>query len=312
MPRLVVIGDSLAFQGPAGPVPLADDRLYPNVLADALWAGTGQHVETAVVARAGWGMRDVWLALQKDVHLQQQLLIGADAVVLGAGSLDTLPVGVPEALLATLPYLRPMSLRRRVRRGLARAHPTLVRLTAGRMRHTPLEVYRHCWRKTIGALRLFAPDAALCAVLPPLHIGTYYAGDTRHHRPTWTATRELAAELDVPVVDLAALGRPWLHRLNPDGLHWAWEVHHEVGRALAGVLLPQLAARAVAGGPLSRSGSGRNLDAQEVRQVRDGLLGPPVHERRHADGFRGLDVAARSSTNTHCVGSRPRRSAASR
>ena len=247
MHRLAVIADSLSFHGPQGPLPLSDSRLYPNRVAAALEAATGQSWDTQVVARAGWGVREVWLALQKDVHLQQQVLMGADAVVFGAGSADCLPVGLPRGLLAGLPFVRPTPLRRALRRRIDRVHPQLVRVTGGRLRYTPLDVYRHGWRKSIEAVRLFTSDAPLCAVLPALHRGPYYAGIERHQPEIYRATAELGAQLDVALVDLAQAGRPYLDRLNPDGLHWSFEQHAAVAAAMVEALLPQLR-------PASRSG----------------------------------------------------------
>lgn len=237
MARLVVLGDSLTFHCDTGPVPLTEPRLWPNLLANELQRRTGERWEAVVVARAGWSVRDSWLALQKDVHLQQQVLIGAGAVVMAVGSTDQLPVGVPRVVNAALPYVRPTPMRRRLRRALDAAHPHLVGATRGALVWTPPEVYAHCWRKTIGGLRLFAPDAALCAVLPGIHVGRYYGGGNNPHHERYAAlTARLAAEAEVPVVDLAALTRPWLHRLNPDGLHWPYGLHADVAAAMAAAL----------------------------------------------------------------------------
>jgi hypothetical protein len=240
MPRLVVLADSLCFHGPEGPLPLADPRLYPNLLADELAKETGRAWSVDVVAQAGWGVREAWLALQRDVHLQQQVLAGADAVVLGLGSSDTLSVGVPRPVMAALQFLRPTPLRRRLRRGIDRHHHRLVRATAGRLRYTPPSVYRHCWRKSVEALRLFAPGAALCAVEPAIHDSRYYGRVHPHHADGLAATRELAGALDVPLVDLPGILRAHLDDLNPDGIHWPFEVHEEVAAAMAKALLPGL------------------------------------------------------------------------
>jgi diglucosylglycerate octanoyltransferase len=240
MPRLVVLADSLSFHGPEGPLPLADPRLYPNLLAADLSAGTGEPWHVSVVAQAGWGVREAWLALQRDVHLQQQVLLHADAVVLGLGSSDSLSTGVPRPVMAALHFLRPTGLRRRIRRSIDRHHHVLIALTGARVRYTPPSVYRHGWRKTVEALRLFAPEAALCAVSPAIHDGRYYA----HRHPFLerfaTETRSLAADLDVPLVDLAATLRPHLADFNPDGIHWSFPAHVDVARAMAAQLLPQL------------------------------------------------------------------------
>lgn len=244
MPRLVVLADSLSFHGPDGPLPLADPRLYPNLLAAQLPRTSGSEAwEITVVAQAGWGVREAWLALQRDVHLQQQVLDGADAVVLGLGSSDSLSTGVPRPLMATLHFLRPTPLRRRVRRAIDRNHHHLVRITGARVRYTPVTVYRHGWRKTIEALRLFAPDAALCAVTPAIHDGRYYAHRHPFHERFEAETRALGAALDVPLADLPSALRPHLAGFNPDGIHWSFPAHAAVAEAMAAQLLPQLRAR---------------------------------------------------------------------
>jgi diglucosylglycerate octanoyltransferase len=248
MRHLVVLADSLSFHGPDGPLPLADARLYPNLVADALAAATGEPWRASVVAQAGWGVRELWLALQRDVHLQQQVLLGADAVVLGLGSSDWLSVGVPRPAMALLHFVRPTTVRRRLRRGIDRNHHHLVRLTGARLRYTPTSVYRHGWRKCVEALRLFAPDAALCAVEPAIHVGGYYALAHPFHAEGVRVTRELAAALEVPLVDLPALLQPHLGSLNVDGIHWSFAAHADVARAMAATLLPQLEAGAAATG----------------------------------------------------------------
>ncbi len=101
-------------------------------------------------------------------------------------------------------------------------------------------MYRHAWSKSVDALRLFTGNAPLCAVLPAVHRGAYYAGSMRHHPQVRAVTKALAAQRGVPLVDLAALERPFLDRLNPDGLHWPFELHTVVADAMAAVLLAQL------------------------------------------------------------------------
>jgi lysophospholipase L1-like esterase len=241
MARLVVVGDSLAFHGPEGPVPVGDPRLYPNRAAVRLGLLTGVEWSVQLVARAGWSLREAWLAVAKDVHLRQQLLPDADAVVLAVGTTDCLPVGIPRALMAGLPYLRPSGVRRRVRRGLHRAHPWLVRATRARMRWTPAAVCQRCWRETAWALRALAPGAALCATLPALHAHPYFGRSLRHQPALAAELRDLADELDIPWVDVAGLMAPWMDQLNPDGMHWPFELHAAVGAELAAALAPELA-----------------------------------------------------------------------
>lgn len=223
-------------------MPLSDPRVYPNVLGDRLGELTGHVWAVDVWARAGWGVRELWLALQKDVHLQQQLLMHADAVVLGMGNADQLSVGVPRWFVMALPYLRPTGLRRRLRRKIDHVHPSLVRLTGGRMRYTPPAVIRHNWTKSVDAIRLFAgADVPLVAVLPADHRTTYYGGMRTHHDRVHRVFAELCAAKHVAPVDLAALTRDRLDELNIDGAHWSWPIHADVGNAMAEALMPALA-----------------------------------------------------------------------
>ena len=240
----MVLADSLSFHGPEGPLPLADERLYPNLLGRRLDAETGEIWSVEVWARAGWGVRELWLALQKDVHLQQQLLTGADAVVLAVGNADQLSVAVPRWVMMALPYLRPTSLRREIRRRIDHLHPAATRLSRGVWRYTPPGVIAHCFTKSVDAIRLFAgEDVPLVAVLPPFHRTTYFGEVTRHHASTHALFAELAAARGVETVDLAALTRDRLGELNVDGAHWGWAIHADVAAGMAEALVPQLGAR---------------------------------------------------------------------
>jgi hypothetical protein len=181
------------------------------------------------------------LALQKDVHLQQQLLMQADAVVLAVGSADQLSVAVPRWVMMALPYLRPTSVRREIRRRIDHVHPRLTLLTRGRFPYTPPEVIEHCWNKSVDAIRLFAgEDIPLVAVLPPYHQTVYYGGVTRHHDRTHRLMAGLGHERDVAMVDLAGFTRNRLDELNTDGAHWSWQIHQDVGGAMADSLAPQI------------------------------------------------------------------------
>ena len=199
-------------------------------------------VELSVTIPAQPGVsQELWLALQKDVHLQQQLLMEADAVVIGMGSADSLSVAVPRWVMMALPYLRPKGLRREVRRRIAHLHPSLTRVTGGVMRYTPPDVISHAFTKSVDAVRLFAgPEVPLVAVLPPWHRTVYYGGLTTHHERVHALLGRLAAEKGVDVVDLAALTRHRLDELNVDGAHWGWDIHRDVGTAMARSLAAQL------------------------------------------------------------------------
>ena len=236
-----MLSDSLSFHGPEGPVPLSEPRTYPNVMGVQLDGVTGRPWAVDVWGRAGWGVRELWLALQKDVHLQQQLLMGADAVVIGMGSADQLSVAVPRWTMMALPYLRPKRLRREVRRRIDHLHPAATRLTRGAFRFTPPDVIAHCFTKSVDAIRLFAgDDVPLVAMLPAMHRTTYYGGMTTHHERVHRQFADLAESKGVAAVDLAALTRDRLGELNRDGAHWSWDIHADVGAALARALRAQM------------------------------------------------------------------------
>ena len=81
--RLVVIGDSTSFTDDVGPKLPGDKALYPSVLAARLEAEIGRPVSVNVLARAGTDVREAWRLVLKDRHAQFEVLMGADAVVLG-------------------------------------------------------------------------------------------------------------------------------------------------------------------------------------------------------------------------------------
>ncbi len=97
---LLVVADSPAFHGPERPEPADEPRLWPNVAAAAL----GGRAE--LVAGFGWSARDAWWALTRDPRVWA-LLPRIDALVLGVGSMDTLPSPLPTPLREGLRYVRP-------------------------------------------------------------------------------------------------------------------------------------------------------------------------------------------------------------
>ena len=121
--RVLVLGDSTAFTDASGPQLPDAAHLYPGVLKRALTAALEATVEVTVVASPGATVREAYRAVTKDRHVQFDLLAGADALVVAIGSFDHAPAGVPPSVQALLPYLRPLWLRRRVRRGLHAAYP---------------------------------------------------------------------------------------------------------------------------------------------------------------------------------------------
>ena len=70
-------------------------------------------------------------------------------------------------------------------------------------------------------------------VLPPPHAAPLYGKVTAGHAPAVAAARAWGRREGVPMIDLPALVGPHLGAFNPDGIHWGWDAHAAVGRALA-------------------------------------------------------------------------------
>ncbi|MBI1378616.1 MAG: SGNH/GDSL hydrolase family protein [Frankiales bacterium] len=234
--HVLVLADSLAFHGPDGPQPPGDPRLYPNVLAASL-AGPGDEVRADVVARIGWTARDAWWALTKDPRVWGELVPRADAVVLGVGGMDALPASVPTFLREGIPYVRPGSLRRGVRRAYAATSPRVIRLLDGRVRQLPQAATDHYLRRVVEGIAHYRPGLPSVLLGPSPYAAATYPSD-RGHAPAAAAARRWAAAHGTGLVDPDPLVLPALRdgSANPDGLHWAWSTHEAVGRALAAEL----------------------------------------------------------------------------
>lgn len=241
--RLVVLGDSLAFTDDRGPQLPSDPALYPNVAARRLGELTGREVEVTVLAVAGASIRDAWRVVSKDRHAQFDVLGRADAVVVGVGSYDHLPVGVPRALEVLVPYVRSGWLRRRVRRVLHASHPHLVRATAGRMRLTPQREFERLYRLVLQQVRGLRGGVAAVALAPVGQRSDHYARRNPHLDRGDRVQRAIAAEQGLPVVPTRELVAPFVDRLNVDGIHWPAEAHAAVGTAVAEALVEQVLGR---------------------------------------------------------------------
>ncbi|MEV1291583.1 diglucosylglycerate octanoyltransferase [Pseudonocardia sp. NPDC049635] len=236
MPDLLVVADSLAFHGPDRPYPADEARLWPNVAAGHLGGGV------ELVARAGWTARHAWAAITGDPRVWAALP-RVDAVVLGVSGMDSLPSPLPTALRELIPVLRPPSLRRLVRSGYRRAQPllapALARLPGGGPATLPPRLtvqYLERCRAGVHALR---PELPVVAMLPSVHRAADYGLAHPHRAATEAAIRAWAAAAPaVSLLDVASLVAA--HVLgghgNPDGMHWGWAAHRDVGTALAAVV----------------------------------------------------------------------------
>lgn len=232
MRHVLVIADSLAFHGPAQPELLTHPDLYPNVLGRELG------VDVDVIARLGMTAREAWWALSKDPYVYSVLLPRADAVVLAVGNTDQLPASIPTYLRDGIAYLRPGWVRRHARRAYHRAHPYVVRATGGRLRVLPQRATDHYLTRCVEALRYYRPALPIVGVVPPPHTADYHGRVSRPHAAAIAAAQAWGERVGVPLVDLNAIVRPHLgtERMNPDGMHWGWELHQEVGKAIAAAL----------------------------------------------------------------------------
>ena len=235
-PTLLVLADSLAFHGPERGEPADDPRLWPNVAAAEL------HGQAELVAGIGWTARHAWHALTHDPRVWA-VMPRVDALVLGVGGMDTLPSPLPTALRELIPVLRPDGLRHVVRTGYRRLQPTLARGFArmlpggGPVALPPHLTVRHL-EQCRAAVLAIRPGIPVVAILPPVHRAADYANVHAGRPAAERATRTWAAAHGVALLDLKALVGDHVvaGHGNPDGMHWGWSAHIDVGRACADLL----------------------------------------------------------------------------
>lgn len=234
-PVLLVLADSLAFHGPKRAEPANEPRLWPNVAAAALGG------QAEMLAGYGWTARHAWQALTHDPRVWS-VMPRVDALVLGVGGMDTLPSPLPTALRELIPSLRPPPLRRAVRSGYLAVQPRLSRALARLPGGGPVALpprltvhYLEACRRAVTAIR---PGIPVVALLPSVHRSPAYAGVHAGRPAAERATRAWAARSGVTTLDLRAV--VGAHVMsgdgNPDGIHFGWSGHDQVGSALAALL----------------------------------------------------------------------------
>ena len=240
--RVAVIGDSTAFTDATGPLPPDADVLWPNVMARALREDTGREVAVTVWARPGVDALAAWQALTKDRHLMFDVVGPADVVVVGVGSFDHAPAGLPPVLDALVPHLRPAGLRRRLRSAIRRAHPHVVRLRGGRGLRTPAADFARRYGDVLAQARGLTMGRAVCVALGPTSHRARHHGGT-HPRRAESEARQLALARAHGYRAIAVWEHvePFADRLNVDGVHWPAEAHDAVGRAAAAAIVEALA-----------------------------------------------------------------------
>ena len=233
MTTLLVFGDSLSFHGPDGPYPADDPRLWPNLAAAALGG------DTELFAGFGWTARDAYWSLVGDPRVWP-VLPRASVLVLGVGGMDSLPSPLPTYLREGIRYLRSDTVRRRVRSTYLRAVPALARVSR-RVALPPAQTVRYL-DKTLTAVRALRPDIPAVAALPSVHRAAGYGGVHHGRAATASALRGWSAASGVPLLDLSeVVGDHVLSgQGNPDGIHWGWTGHEQVGKAFAELIGPLL------------------------------------------------------------------------
>lgn len=228
--HLLVFADSLAFHGPATVEQPSHPKLWPNVAAAAL----GDDVGVDLVARLGYTARDGWWALTKDPVVWGTYLPRATGVVLALGQMDQLPAALPTWLRESIPFVRPGSVRRRVRAGYLRAAPRLIRATDGRLTQLSPRATSHYLARMVTGLRIIRPDLPIIRLLPAPWDSALYPAQ-RSHPVALAEARRWCDQHRVAGVELDDLVLPGPN--NPDGLHWGWATHERVGAAAATTVL---------------------------------------------------------------------------
>lgn len=228
-PVLLVIADSLSYYGPKGGLPADHPRIWPNLVAAELdW-------DVELVARIGWTCRDAYWALIGDPRVWAAVP-RAGAVVFAVGGMDSLPSPLPTALRELIRYLRPSGLRRVVRSAYQWYQPRAAKL--GRPVALPPAVsvdYLEQCRTALGQLR---PELPVVAVLPSVHDCAAYGRVHSGREPAVRALQAWSARTRVPLVDLKAAVHDNIFSgdANPDGIHWGWDGHTEVAKAMVKTL----------------------------------------------------------------------------
>ena len=241
MPHLLLFADSLSFHGPQHAVPPTDPRLYANIAAAQL----GPDWRVDLLARPGWTARDGWWALTKDPVAWGVYLPRASAVVLALGQMDQLPAALPTWLRESMPYIRPGGLRRGVRSTYRRAAPHVIRGTGGRLPQLSVGATSHYLSRMAAGIRHYRPDVPIVRLLPAPYDATIYPSQ-RHHADAVGAARRWCHRERVTGIDLDPVIGAHLaagHN-NPDGMHWGWQAHRDVGRLLGEALAAGLGAAA--------------------------------------------------------------------
>jgi hypothetical protein len=174
--------------------------------------------------------------MTRDPYVYSVLLPRADAVLLAVGGMDYLPTVVPTWLREGIRYLRPPAVRKSVRTLYHRVQPLAAPVTPWRA--LPQRLTDSYLDRCVGGVRYFHPGVPVLGIIPPEHRAPAYGGVPRGQRAAAAAAAAWGTRHAAPMLDLAALVGPHLAagRSNPDGMHFGWEAHADIGAALAGLV----------------------------------------------------------------------------
>jgi lysophospholipase L1-like esterase len=239
--RVAVIGDSTAFSDGVGPQLPDHPDLWPNALTRTLQARLSRPVHLTVWARPGTDALAAWQALTKDRHVMFDVVGPADVVVVGVGSLDHAPAGLPPIVDVVLPHVRPAGLRRRLRRVVRAMHPVIVRIRRSRGVRTPVKEFARRYGLLLDQARGLTMGRAVCVALGPTSHRARHHGSTHPRREESERRQlELARGRGWTTVPVWELVEPHVDRLNPDGVHWPAAAHAAIGAAVADAVVEQL------------------------------------------------------------------------
>ena len=102
--------------------------------------------------------------------------------------------------------------------------------------------------RSVQGIRLVRPDIPVVTMTPAPWESWYYPINAGHASAR-AAALDWAARESVPILDVESIVSPSLAdgTANPDGMHWGWRVHEQVGQGLA-----QLVRRATQGAKTSQ------------------------------------------------------------
>lgn len=226
--NLLIVGDSLTFHGPDQAHRPTDARLWPNI------AGRELGLDVDVAAGIGWTTRDAWWALTRDPMIWGEYLPRAQVLVLAVGGMDALPAALPTYLRQGIAYIRPGWVRRRVRTAYLGVTPRVIAALGGPLRQLPQRATDHYASRIVQAVRTWYPQLPIVAMTPSPHRAGLYPTQ-RFYAPSVRAAHRWANENRVTMVDISEAAQRGLDNgwVNPDGMHWGWQTHEQIGGMVA-------------------------------------------------------------------------------